>query len=43
MSLFVTSQFDKTIREFDSTTGAFIKVVAAGALSSTHVELRNRW
>jgi streptogramin lyase len=28
--LLVTSQFDKTVREYDGTTGAFVKVAAAG-------------
>jgi len=30
MSLFVTSQINKTVREYDVTTGAFLKVAASG-------------
>ena len=29
-NLLVTSQFDKTVREYDGTTGAFVKVAASG-------------
>jgi hypothetical protein len=30
MALLVTSQFDQTVREYDGTTGAFVKVAASG-------------
>ena len=30
MALLVTSQFDHTVREYDGTTGAFVKVAASG-------------
>jgi sugar lactone lactonase YvrE len=30
MALFVTSQFDHTVREYDATTGAFVKVATSG-------------
>lgn len=30
MSLFVTSQLDRSVREYDETTGAFVKVAASG-------------
>ena len=31
MALLVTSQFDQTVREYDGTTGAFVKVAASAA------------
>src|SRR5262245_2397682 len=39
MSLFVTSQSDRSVREYDATTGAFLKVAASGGASGDPLDV----